>query len=518
MKKIYLLLLSLITSFSLIVSIDSKGIVMKSLSNNFLLLTVLFVFISFIYIKYYFNYKNYKSFMFVSALFTYFMVFGYSYSIVGNSSLVFNNILVSIFKIFSYYTLFNFSIKAFYNYITKIKFKNSSNKFIELINKHPFLFSFIFITICYIPYMISFYPVVINYDAANQIKEVMGMHTRYLDSVVLLDPSMTITNFNPILHTFLLGGLFKLGHSIGNVNFGLFLYSIVQITIFVSALAYSIYYMKKEKVNDKLIMITLFIYALVPFFPFYAMTAVKDTIFSAILFVYIIKLYDIIKNNQTTKSYIIFFIISLLMVLMRNNGIYIIFLSIPFMILVLKAKRRQLGAVLFGIVILYGAYNSVLLPHFKIANTSVREVLSIPFQQTARFVKYHDDLVSEEDKAIIDKILTYDTLGERYLPRLSDPVKNEFNKHYTNEDLNEYFGVWFKHLLKRPDVYVNATINNVYGYFYPNTRNWYVYTGLNEKLPEAGFDYHFNDFKTGRNILSDYAEYYRYIPAIGLLI
>ena len=71
-------------------------------------------------------------------------------------------------------------------------------------------------------YLIIFYPGVINYDNANQIKEVLGMHTRYLDSIVVLNENITLTNFNPIVHTLLLGNLFKVGLAFGNVYFGLF--------------------------------------------------------------------------------------------------------------------------------------------------------------------------------------------------------------------------------------------------------------------------------------------------------
>ena len=118
---------------------------------------------------------------------------------------------------------------------------------------------------------------------------------------------------------------------------------------------------------------------------------------------------------------------------------------------------------------------------------------------------------------IIDKVLDYDTLADRYDPDLSDDVKNEFNKYTTDEELKEYFLVWLKYLFRRPGVYIDATINNIYGYFYPNTSKWYIYTKLNEKLPEAGFNYHYNNLDGIRSVLSGYAEAYPYIPIIGII-
>ena len=69
------------------------------------------------------------------------------------------------------------------------------------------------------PYIIVYYPVILNPDGGYQIQEVMGIPTWYLDSVVLPENYTNITNFNPVIHTLLLGGLFKFGLIIGNDNF-----------------------------------------------------------------------------------------------------------------------------------------------------------------------------------------------------------------------------------------------------------------------------------------------------------
>ena len=414
--------------------------------------------------------------------------------------------------------MFNTCIHLFDDVVKKKKISNTKlPKIFDLFDKHPFVFSFVVILLCYLPYIIAFYPVIINYDAANQIKEVLGMHTRYMDSVVLLNPNVTLTNFNPLIHTLLLGGLFKFGYLIGNVNFGMFLYSIVQLSIVISIFAYSVYYLKKIKVNKTLIFIVLGIYSLVPLFPLYAMTAVKDVIFSSLVFLYVIMLYDMVKFKWSTKKYIEFAVLILLIILFRNNGIYTIVLSLPFICILKKELRVPVLLILVFNIGMYIGYNKVLLPHYEIANTSIREVLSVPFQQTARLAKYYDDEISNEDKKIIDKVLGYDDLGERYRTDLSDPVKNKFNKYTTNEELMEYFQVWFKYLFKRPVVYIDATINNIYGYFYPNTSAWYVYTDLNHKLPEAGFDYHYNSLSYLRVGLKGIAEAFPYIPVIGTI-
>ncbi len=520
-RNIIYFILGIITTFSLLFPVTSSGLKFSRSNTMMITYVVLAALLFIFYRKYFAKFKRKTTYNIIAIIFSLLMVFGYSYDIVHNASLVLGDIsliLFSILKGIGYYVLFNTSIHLLDDVVKTKKMKDVKlPKIFDLFDKHPFLFSFIVILLCYLPYIIAYYPVIINYDAANQIKEVMGIHTRYMDSVVLLNPNVYLTNFNPLIHTFLIGGLFKVGYLLGNVNFGMFLYSIIQVTIVISVFAYSIYYLKKINVNKILILIVLGIYALVPLFPFYAMTAVKDVIFSSLVFLYIIKMYDIIKYKQTVKQYILFALLVLLVILFRNNGIYTILLSLPFLLIFKKEIRIPILIVLVFNIAMYVGYNKVLLPSFEIANTSIREVLSVPFQQTARYAKYYGDEISLEDREVIDKVLGYDDLGERYDTDLSDPVKNKFNKYTTDEELKEYFTVWLKYLFKRPVIYIDATINNIYGYFYPNTSAWYIYTDLNHKLPEAGFDYHYNGLSGLRLVLKGYGEAFPYIPIIGTI-
>ena len=467
-----------------------------------------------------FKKDNNKFLNILSIFFTLFMVIGYSYSQIGTLELLISseiNILVTILKFSGFYILIKNILNTLYNFFTKYKFNNKKNIIWDIFNKHPFLLTFIILLIVYSVYLIAYYPGVINYDNADQIKEVMGMHTRYLDSIVVLNENVTLTNFNPIMHTLLLGNLFKLGYMMGNVNFGLFLYTLLQMLIVISTLSYSIYFLYNEKVKKEYLFLMLLIYMFIPYFPFYAITAVKDTLFSMAVLIYIIKLYQFIKYENKKRRIIGLIITMLLVILLRNNGIYLIMFSFPFTFFIKKDMRSIIVTMTISILVFNIGYGK-LLTYLEIPNTSIREALSIPFQQTARYVKYYSDEVTEEEKLAIDKILNFETLGERYTPELSDKVKNEYNRYATDKELKNYFTVWWKMLLKRPMTYINSTVNNIYGYFYPNTYKSFLYTVLNDKLPEAGFDYHFNNFYNFRNFLWAYGNCYTIIPILKLFV
>jgi hypothetical protein len=531
LRYFIILIFTILTTFSLVVNVDINNIIVDKKNDNIILLLVLGLFIYKLFNSYYLNCKKDNGwFRFLSLLFSIFVVLGYSYDQVSSWDLCFSKpilIFLTCVKLTGYYLLFNCGMHKFYEFITNNSKKDLSipKKAKELFDNKPFMASVVIMLICWIPYIISFYPAILSPDPSNQIKQFFGIHTKYMDSVDLIDESVTITNHHPILHTVLLGGCTKIGMTLfDSTNIGLFLYSIIQIIILLSALAFTIKYMKKLETPYYIRFMALIIYSLVPVFPLYAMSAVKDTIFTALVIVYMINVYDLIKYRNTVKysnkKCILLTLLLLAIMLMRNNGLYLVVLSFPLLLLIEKKNRIKLVMILVLPVVLYNRYNDVLLPYLKVTEGSIREMLSIPFQQSARYVKEYGDDLDKDEISAIDNVLGVDTLASRYKPELADPVKNEFNKYTTDEELKTYFKEWYKGLLKHPDSYIQATINNVYGYFDPNTSNWYVYFRYDKRLSQEGdtFNYSFNDLSIPRDILSSYALAFPYLPILGIIV
>ena len=110
-------------------------------------------------------------------------------------------------------------------------------------------------------------------------------------------------------------------------------------------------------------------------------------------------------------------------------------------------------------------------------------MLSIPFQQTARYLRDAGDDVTPEEKAAISAILDYEGLPELYNPNLSDPVKATYDNETGLDELITYFQAWYQMLLRHPDIYVQATMNNLYGYFYPGGFTTKLYSYDNSAEP-----------------------------------
>ncbi len=462
-----------------------------------------------------FNLKKNISASILSLIYSLLIIFGTSYMIKGNASIVFKNYILSIIALIVLFTLFRGIILFIFSLIDKYKPKVSKLK--NIYDKHPFIISITVILVLWLPYIISFYPAILSPDPSYQIKQYFGIPNKYSDYSVMIDPSVTITNHHPVIHTLLLGTCLKLGNMIGSDNLGLFMYSIIQILILSSVLAFTLYYMKKISTPFKYRIFSLLVYSLVPMFPLYAMSAVKDVIFTSLIILYILLIYHLLKNKIDLKLKHILGILLLLIliVLFRNNGFHIVLLSFPFLLLTERTNFKKLLLIFILFLTFNYSYNNIILPSFKITPSSIRETLSIPFQQTARYVKYNK--LTKEEYEIYDKVLDMSDLADRYKPEISDPVKNKYNKYTTNEELKEYFKYWLKDLTKDPVTYIDATVNNTYGYVYPFKTNWYIYYKYDTRIVKDGFNYHYNTLKASRDILSGFGKIFPYIPIIGLI-
>lgn len=459
-----------------------------------------------------------------SLIITIFIIIGTSFILTGNFKSITKYPILFLISSGLLYKIINEITIYLYDKLDEKREKNldiKKSKFNTLLKEKPFIFSLIFILLCWLIYLIAFYPGILSPDPSYQILQYFGIDNKYSYYSILIDKSVILTNHHPVIHTLLLGSCIKIGIKLFNsFNIGLFIYTLIQTFILAATLSYTIKFMKEINVNEKYRKLCLFIYALVPVFPLYALSPVKDVIFGCLIILYVISLYKFIKNkcSMNVKNIVREIILIILIMLFRNNGFHVVLLSFPFLFLTSKKNLKKYLLIFLVVISFYFSYNKVILPHFKITNGSVREMLSVPFQQTARYVKKHKNEVTKSEKKAIDKILDYDTIDKRYNPKLADPVKNKFNRYYTNNDLKNYFKVWFLELKKHPITYIEATINNTYGYFYPVETNWYVYIIPKKIVNDFGFDYSFNSLYILRYVLSAIALVFPYIPFIGLFV
>lgn len=347
-------------------------------------------------------------------------------------------------------------------------------RIVRAYREHTLLVSFAAVFILWLPHLILSYPANMCWDAYSQLSQFLGISN--------------YSNHHPIASTLMMGALVKIG-SLVSGNFGAFFYILVQGIIGAWVLAYTLYLMRELDAPIWLRILSFACYVFVPYYTGYIGMFLKDVpySFAALLFVSEL-IYLLIKKEDffRSKRHILLMAVSIAgVILLRNNGRYMLYPTLATVLLYLFFRTRKANSnpiaqrrfivcaiiSLFVPVLLTAAFSAAIVRHLNIAPGSIREALSLPMQQTARYVKEYGDEVTEEEKAAISAVLDYERLAQIYDPRISDPVKGTFKWKPSKKELKNYFVVWLKQFVKHPFVYVKATVNQNYYLLYPFTAN-----------------------------------------------
>lgn len=384
-----------------------------------------------------------------------------------------NNINNFFIKFILYILIIFIIIYSIFNLINKYNKKDK----LEISNKKMFLFFFLsFFSIDFI-FLLKYFPGILSYDSFNQISQILK--------------EIPLNNTHPIFYTFIISIFIFIGKIFNNLNIGIFLYSLFQLTFMSFIFSTVLLYLKNKYVNKNILILTYLFLLLFPVNIFYSITMWKDIFFSLIFLTFSLLIREIfineeLINKKNIKIYII--LLSLLIMFLRNNGVYVIVLFFLFLLL-LKTNKRAFMKIFIIIVISFFSSKSIIFNIFNINRGSIREMLSVPSQQFAYI--YND--ISKKDKDILSKFYNVN-LSDVYINTCADPTKNSLNEDYFINNKKEYFILYFKLLKKYPKKYLEAFLSNSFGYYYPGSRYGSVFY---EKYSKYGIKSHsLINFKT----------------------
>lgn len=470
-----------------------------------------------------------------ACLFSVFMVIGYTFYKEDSYYLLFGDqdlgqTIKTILQLIGYYNLFYISIHYLYKWLDNRavwKVNETPCKLVSfLYGNRTFLKIFLVFLILWMPYVIACFPGYVQGDTPDQLRQVFGMEDSTSSYLNLLSEDVTLNNHHPVLHTLLLGGCFKIGHSMGNDNLGIFLYTMMQYVLVCVALASGIAYMGKIKLPYWIRNTIFAFYLFVPVYVNFSVLSTKDVIYSVFCMWYMLFMAELLLDREMfykdKKKVLYFFIVCLLGVFMRHNGIYVILFSLPFILLLGKKHFKFVTGTVVGVLAVYLIVGHVIYPMCDITAGSRREALSVPLQQTGRYIYEYEDDLTEEERAVIERVIDIEQCKSSYSPRLADPVKSTFNEDVTGKELRDYFVVWFKMFFKHPGCYVEAFLNNTYGYFYYGDGPAWKYTETESEnvqglINPAGFDiHHIEALHSLSTLVEEYEKIYNQFPVVSL--
>lgn len=395
-------------------------------------------------------------------------------------------------------------------------------------DRHPFAAPALVLALCWLPVLMGYAPALFMWDTNTQILQWFGLPNHISSSVDLLDSSVLLTQHHPPLHTALVGLCVQAGISlVGSENLGIFIYAVLQWAVDILVISWAFRIAQIVGAPRAPRFVALGFIALVPAYSNYSVLVTKDVLFASALLLFAIELVYLVFCAASSDGRIAFsrrhavlLVAGALGTALLRSGMIVAVAggALAATLLLWRMQRRlareglrpvsarlllRVPLIALALVIAVNLLLArVVYPALAITPSSKREVLSIPMQQVARFMRDRPDAVQPEDLRAIDRVLDAPSLARLYDPSKSDPVKATYKEQASSDDLSAFWQTWARLFARDPGCFISATAANYYGYFYPAHAMSWSYTSYFSSLVMAN---------TETNLIySDIASYFSF--------
>lgn len=300
------------------------------------------------------------------------------------------------------------------------------------------------------------------------------------DGLNVLMGRLSSANQFPVYYCIYVVILGKIGNLLGSLQYAVALYSVLQILLTAAICAGILTFLQARSSSRLFRLLAAAYYILQPALAIYSISMLKDTVFSSLLVLYGILLFlrketsvrnpaegPFVPDNQRRKAlFLLFLVSSLLISVLRSNGIYIVAACLLFLLITDPRNRKQLLITALS-VLLVNIAGSMIMQHYNVRHNA-SETLGIPIQQISAVVACGGDLSSEEED-ILRQYIAPEKIRELYDPGSADPVKwsDSFNRPYLNASTGEFLSLWAGLLPRNFRIYVQAYLQETYWFWAP---------------------------------------------------
>ena len=376
--------------------------------------------------------------------------------------------------------------------------------------EHFLLFCMCVLLVCWGLQMLPFFPGSVPYDGRYQLNQYFGVQAKNLH--------------HPIAATMLMGLIYDAGSALFGAMGGCVFCVGFQSLYAAWALGRICAYLRQRTGRLGAGLAALAFFGLVPVFWTYLQTIDKDALYMTTFAWFALEYLRQVEGTGGKRGLVQLVAAAALVCAFRKEGALIAIPALAVLVVIAAGWRRVAAAVLAVVVVWNFGWNTLLMDRLGFKAVNQVEGISVCLQMLARYDLYYGDELTDEDRAIIDTVISSADLGERYDPDNADPVKNVGYRNTSDEEWDAFWELWWELFARHPLVYLEAAVNEVFGYLYP----FYIYTGLGQyqlynKEP-------FNDADTGgtystyvfssaaRQAASDAAYSWNSIPLLSWLV
>ncbi len=381
---------------------------------------------------------------------------------------------------------------------------------------------FAVIMICYIPYMMSFWPGGIYNDTCDTIDIALGRSA--------------MSDQNTVLYALFWKLIFGIGRIFDQGDYGgLKLMTVLQCAAVAGVAAGFVTWLRAKGLRKWVAVMLTAATALFPIFPYYGISLWKETWFGLEFFIYTLMWLEMAERlhvkeadkggGQDTetgdmKALVIFDIPMIIMYIMstmlivfgRNNGLYVVLFVMVLSLIMLrkalsKSDFKRLFLVNITIVVLALAIKGPVYRAAGIKSSSPAESLGIPLQQTAYMIsgsaimsvsEYYysdetadsaeslDDIVreglslSDSEYKVITSVMPLDAWVNVYNPVVVDSIKfsDFFDKEYFDSHTGDFLRTYAGIVLKNPKLAMQGYLLSTMGFWdaYKSSSSAYICT------------------------------------------
>lgn len=349
----------------------------------------------------------------------------------------------------------------------------------EFSPKKGFLYAFLIIMLGFLIPFATYYPAIMAYDVIPQLDQIR---------------SSGYTTHHPLIHTLMLSMSLKIGEILPFVSnadrAGLAVYSLLQMTVVSCCFSYVYTFFRRKGVNRYLCYLFVLCVAFYPTHGLLAVSITKDTIYAVLVMVFAVFAWEIVTGREETGPgkgwFAAYTVLTVLLLLFRNNSIYAWVLYVIVTLFMLRGKlfrsdaksnecrkANSAGSCLFyrNLCISHGiAFLAYLLLNTLMVQASgatsatyAREMLSVPAQQIARVVAFHEEELTAQDRENLSIVWDQGELPE-YVPAIADRSKKDIVGE--KEVLKTFAGEWVSLGCRYPGEYWKAFLLKNKGMWY----------------------------------------------------
>lgn len=321
------------------------------------------------------------------------------------------------------------------------------------------LCAFLCCLLCWLPYYLYQYPGIMTPDSINQLEQILGV--------------IPWSNHHPWVHTLVFGFFYHIGYALtGNMVAAVSIYTLFQMCLLAGSIAYFISTLRSHKIRPFVLLLIIAFYALIPYHAVFSVTIWKDIPFAAaVLFFSSAVLRLSVQNRMCAGNLLTLMISSVMICLFRSNGWYAFLLALPFLLFGFRRKAKTVYPPLLAALLLAAVVKYPVMNAFEVQQPDFIESVSIPMQQITAVI-CNDRYLTEEEYALIEKVVDLTYIHELYNPTFADNIKELVragNQDYLVAHKNEFLKLWIDLGLRYPGDYLTAYVDQTYGYWYPDS-------------------------------------------------